>query len=69
MTTEISTTPRKSVVLDMASRYGMEPSAFEATLRATVMPADKEVTREQFAAFFNFIAIFVFHLSVAATAS
>ena len=51
MTTEIATTPRKSVVLDMASRYGMEPSAFEATLRATVMPADKEVTREQFAAF------------------
>ena len=55
MTTEIATTPRKSVVLDMASRYGMEPSAFEATLRATVMPADKEVTREQFAALIAYL--------------
>ena len=52
MTTEITTTaPRKSVLLDMATRYGMEPAAFEATLRATVMPANKPVSREQFAAF------------------
>lgn len=52
MTTEITTTaPRKSVLLDMATRYGMEPTAFEATLRATVMPANKPVSREQFAAF------------------
>ena len=52
MTTEITTTaPRKSVLMDMATRYGMEPAAFEATLRATVMPSNKEVTREQFAAF------------------
>ena len=39
----------KSVLLDMADRFGMEPAAFEATLRATVVP-DKS-TREQFAAF------------------
>lgn len=49
-TTEI-TAPRKSVLMDMATRFGMEPAAFEATLRATVMPTDKEVSREQFAAF------------------
>lgn len=33
----------------MATRYGMEPGAFEATLRATVVP--KDCSREQFAAF------------------
>lgn len=49
--TAVATTARKSVLLDMATRYGMEPAAFEATLRATVMPSDKEVSREQFAAF------------------
>lgn len=43
--------PKKSVLFDMASRFGMEPAAFEQTLRATVMPADKDVSREQFAAF------------------
>lgn len=42
---------RKSVLLDMANRFGMEPAAFEATLRATVMPANQQVSREQFAAF------------------
>lgn len=41
----------KSVLIGMATRFGMEPAAFEATLRATVMPSDKEVSREQFAAF------------------
>jgi phage recombination protein Bet len=51
MSTEITTAPRKSVLIDMATRYGMEPQAFEATLRATVMPSNKEVSREQFAAF------------------
>lgn len=54
MSTQVATTAptaRKSVLLDMATRYGMEPAAFEATLRATVMPSNKEVTREQFAAF------------------
>lgn len=39
----------RSVLLSMATRYGMEPAAFEATLRATVVPAT--ATREQFAAF------------------
>lgn len=39
----------RSVLIDMATRYGMEPAPFEATLRATVVP--KECTREQFAAF------------------
>lgn len=40
---------RRSVLIDMASRYGMEPQAFEATLRATVVPGN--CSREQFAAF------------------
>lgn len=40
---------QKSVLLDMADRFGMEPKAFEATLRATVVPA--QVSNEQFAAF------------------
>lgn len=40
---------RRSVLLDMASRFNMEPAAFEATLRNTVVPA--EASREQFAAF------------------
>ena len=53
MSTAVATAPAatKSVLLDMATRYGMEPVAFEKTLRATVMPANKDVTREQFAAF------------------
>lgn len=41
--------PRRSVLADMASRFGMEPAAFEATLRKTVIP--RECTGEQFAAF------------------
>ena len=40
---------RRSVLLDMAGRYGMEPQAFEATLRQTVVP--QNTSREQFAAF------------------
>lgn len=39
----------KSVLLDMADRYGMELAAFEQTLRATVVP--QNCTKEQFAAF------------------
>lgn len=42
--------PPKSVLLDMADRYGMEPAAFEATVRTTCMPG-QNVSREQFAAF------------------
>lgn len=45
----------KSVLVDMADRYGMEPQAFELTVRATCMPPDSKTgrvpTREEFAAF------------------
>lgn len=41
--------PKRSVLVDMSKRYGMEPAAFEATLRATVVP--EKASREQFAAF------------------
>jgi phage recombination protein Bet len=37
------------VIAAMADRYGMNPQAFEATLRATIMP--KDCTKEQVAAF------------------
>lgn len=48
--TEIVTTQRpKSVLLDMAERYGMEPGPFEATVLAICMPP--KATREEFAAF------------------
>jgi len=50
MTTQIATTQdRKSILLSMASKFGMEPAAFEQTVRATC-GCDK-ATREQFAAF------------------
>lgn len=39
----------RSVLVDMSGRYGMEPAAFEATLRATVCKGN--VSREEFAAF------------------
>lgn len=39
----------RSVLVDMASRYGMEAAPFEATLRATVCKGN--VSREEFAAF------------------
>lgn len=44
----------KSVLVDMADRYHMEPAAFEATVRATCMKPDKNgrvPSREEFAAF------------------
>lgn len=41
--------PKRSILVAMSADYGMEPQAFEATLRATVVP-DK-TSREQFAAF------------------
>lgn len=40
----------KSITIRMADRFGMEPTPFEATLRATVMPS-RDVGREQLAAF------------------
>lgn len=49
MSGAVATIQPRSVLLDMAGRFGMEPQAFEATLRATVVP-DK-CSREQFAAF------------------
>ena len=44
----------KSITLTMADKFGMEPNAFEATVRATCMKPDKNgrvPTREEFAAF------------------
>lgn len=46
--------PARSVLVDMATRYNMEPAAFEATVRATCMKPDKNgrvPSREEFAAF------------------
>ncbi len=46
--------PVRSVLVDMSHRYGMEPAAFEATVRATCMRPDKDgriPSREEFAAF------------------
>jgi phage recombination protein Bet len=52
----VATLPDKtrSVTVYMAERYGMEPAAFESTLRATVIKPDKNgraPSREEFAAF------------------
>ncbi|MER9355508.1 recombinase RecT [Mesorhizobium sp. M0514] len=44
----------RSVLVDMSTRFGMEPAAFEATVRATCMKPDKNgkvPSREEFAAF------------------
>lgn len=44
----------KSVLIDMADRYGMEAAAFEATVRQTCIKPDKNgrvASREEFAAF------------------
>ena len=43
------TTPKKSLIVAMASRYAMEPAAFQATVKATVMP--QNASNEQLAAF------------------
>lgn len=51
---QIATIPTKSVLVSMADRFGMEPQAFEATVRATCMktrPGDPPPTKEEFAAF------------------
>lgn len=45
----INPAPPRSVLVTMSSRYGMEPAAFEETLRKTVCKG--EVSREEFAAF------------------
>lgn len=41
----------RSVIADMAVRFGMEKTAFEATIKATVMPANSNVSNEQLVAF------------------
>jgi len=56
MNAVVTTTERqpRSVLVDMSTRFGMEPAAFEATVRATCMKPDKNgkvPTREEFAAF------------------
>jgi hypothetical protein len=51
--TAVATTERRSVIREMAHRYGMEPDTFENTVRATCMPQGRDVapmTREEFAA-------------------
>ena len=52
---QVAVVKPKSVTVDMATRYGMEPAAFEATVRATCMPPDSKTgripTKEEFAAF------------------
>lgn len=46
---DIVTKEPPSIIQDMATRFGMDKRAFEATLKATVVPAN--VSNEQFAAF------------------
>lgn len=47
--TNVAPMPRRSVLADMAERFGMEVAAFESTMRATVFPGSG--SKEQFAAF------------------
>ena len=49
MSTNVATIPQPSIMGTMAERYGMRPDAFEATLRATVIPSG--ASREEVAAF------------------
>lgn len=49
--TQLATKESPSVIQDMADRYGMDKRAFEATIRATCMPSNVNVSNEQFAAF------------------
>jgi len=47
--TALVESPKRSITLDMAHRFGMEAKPFEATLRATVVPSN--CSQEEFAAF------------------
>lgn len=49
MNTTVAVKEAPSILQDMAARYGMDKRAFEATLKATVIPAN--VSNEQLAAF------------------
>lgn len=51
MSNEVAVKEPPSVIADMAARYGMDKRAFEATIRATAMPANVQVSNEQFVAF------------------
>jgi phage recombination protein Bet len=53
MTTAASTTlpAARSVITDMAQRFGMERTAFEATIKKTILPANTDVSNEQLVAF------------------
>lgn len=42
---------QRSVMTEMAHRFGMEKAAFEATIKKTIMPAGQDVSNEQLAAF------------------
>ena len=51
---EVAIIEPRSVLVDVAHSYGMEPAAFEATVRATCSPTGRDakpLTREEFAAF------------------
>jgi len=51
MSANVATLPapaKRSLIVSLAERYGMEPAAFEKTIRATVMPSQHSV--EEFAA-------------------
>lgn len=43
--------PARSIVTEIAHRFGMEREPFERTLKKTIMPANVEVNNEQLAAF------------------
>lgn len=45
----VTEAPRRSLLVEMATRYGMEPKAFADTIRATVVP--QGTSNEEFAAF------------------
>lgn len=50
----VAETPRRSLIADMAARYGMEADAFELTVRETCSPKgrdSKPLTKAEFAAF------------------
>lgn len=54
MTEAIATAPaqqNQSLIVRMATQYGLEPNKFYTTLEKTILPAGKQATQEQVAAF------------------
>jgi phage recombination protein Bet len=47
----IATTEKQSLITSMAIRYGLEPGKFYTTLEKTILPAGKQASQEQVAAF------------------